>query len=85
MAFSLTLNPAKEGRHRAICVTSLCITTTHVSRKWLKGGKVWFMLSDVQGGSEGVAILMEQECVPVASHVSVDPEIVTARLGLRHV
>lgn len=68
-----------------MCVTSLCITTTHVSQKWLKGGKVWLMLSDVQGGSEGVAMLMEQECVPVASHVSVDPEIETARLGLGHV
>lgn len=42
------------------------------------------MLSDVQGGSEGVAMLMEQECVPMASHVSVDQDIETARLGLGH-
>lgn len=43
------------------------------------------MLSDVQGGSEGVAMLMEQECVPMASLVSVDPEIETAGVGLGHV
>lgn len=43
------------------------------------------MLSDVQGGSEGVAMLTEQECVSMASHVSVDQETETARLGLGHV
>lgn len=57
---------------------------TQVSQKWLKGGKVWLVLSDVQGGSEGVARLMGQECVPIASHVSVDQDIERARLGLGH-
>lgn len=43
------------------------------------------MVSEVQGGGEDMAMLMEQECAPEACPVSVDQEVERERLGLRQV